>query len=1015
MSSQNAVSTQFAHAREYLAKVLPWPQAGDSAPSYINIHWTVKSPGYDKATWRGTPCQSVDEAVKAIEYALKKPDTRDIYACMSSQASFAERAGAKGKFRTAVRSQQGAVALKSLFIDLDAKGTDKNSYATLNEAVAALGEFLKAADMPKPSLVVASGGGLHVYWTLTRALQPHEWQPFARALAEATKLHGLKCDTQCTIDSARVLRVPDTFNNKLDQPRKVRLAGPRADFDYSIERIERALVPYKTITPPHVNGFDPTLFPRRPAIQGVSELAAGIEPAKAPPVNLDSVALECGFIGDALATGGKDISNPLWNLTTLISTFTEGARADAHRMGDKHTGYTVESTDEFFDRKSREKDEKGLGWPSCKAISATGAIQCQKCKHFTTQRSPLNFGSRTLTATSHQPAIVPQTTANSLATASSGSSAGATSPPPTQSDLPSGYVRGLNGVISALILQDDGTSKPVPICEYRMDEPWLQSAPNTLHFTSTIERGKTQQISLETEYVNSMDMRKMLQVQGLMLPVGPKGMENVARFFVSWIKQLQESRDSVTSSPFGWSVKNGKEEGFVYAGRLWTPKGDSAAASADTVTGKHYQPTGELAPWTAAAELITAQCRPDLEALLASAFAAPLVRFTGQPGVLLSAYSTESGIGKSTVLKIAQAVWGDPIRAVQSLSDTQNSVMNKLGEIKSLPLYWDELKTEEDTKKFVNIVFQTTQGKEKSRMRSNVTQREPGSWQTLLVSASNDSLLDYVTAQTNSTTAGLYRIFQYVVKPAVSDGPGQIEPSEATHVVAKVHDNYGQVGLAYAKFLGANFAAIENDVHDYSKELGTEVKTTPDERFWIALISVICLGARYANKLGFTKFNEEALKSFMLEVLVDMRKVRIEQPADMDKAINVSTRFGQFLTAMSGRHTLFTNLIHAAHGKPASNSIQVDFKRCDIKRLDGIYVQVGVSDKRMRFSSTYFNRWLSQHGFPQRVFTDALIRQFGMCTVRGRLGAGTDHQGGALEYLFEIDLANPAAAGFFDA
>lgn len=325
-----------------------------------------------------------------------------------------------------------------------------------------------------------------------------------------------------------------------------------------------------------------------------------------------------------------------------------------------------------------------------------------------------------------------------------------------------------------------------------------------------------------------------------------------------------------------------------------------------------------------------------------------------------------------------------------------------------------QLKTEEDTKKFVNIVFQTTQGKEKSRMRSNVTQREPGSWQTLLVSASNDSLLDYVTAQTNSTTAGLYRIFQYVVKPAASNGPGQLEPSEAAHIVAKVHDNYGQVGLAYAKFLGSNFVAIENEVCAYAKELGKEVNTTPDERFWIALITVTCLGARYANQLGFTKFNEEALKAFMLEVLEDMRKVRTEQPVDMHKAINVSTRFAQFLNAMSGRHTLITNKIHTAHGKPVSNSIQIDVKRCDINRLDGIYVQVGVNDKRLRFSSTYFNRWLAQQGFPQRVFTEALTREFGMCIARGRLGAGTIHQAGALEYLFEIDLTNPAAAIFFD-
>ena len=38
----------------------------------------------------------------------------------------------------------------------------------------------------------------------------------AFALAEETKQHGLKCDAQCMIDTARVLRIPHTFNCKSD-------------------------------------------------------------------------------------------------------------------------------------------------------------------------------------------------------------------------------------------------------------------------------------------------------------------------------------------------------------------------------------------------------------------------------------------------------------------------------------------------------------------------------------------------------------------------------------------------------------------------------------------------------------------------------------------------------------------------------------------------------------------------------------------------------------------------------
>ena len=79
----------------------------------------------------------------------------------------------------------------------------------------------------------------------------------------------------------------------------------------------------------------------------------------------------------------------MWNHTTLIATFTDDARNDAHRMGDQHPGYTKETTDEFFDRKVSEKEEKGLGLPLCATISGAGCTACQTCPHFANGRSPL--------------------------------------------------------------------------------------------------------------------------------------------------------------------------------------------------------------------------------------------------------------------------------------------------------------------------------------------------------------------------------------------------------------------------------------------------------------------------------------------------------------------------------------------------------------------------------------------------------------------------------------------------
>jgi hypothetical protein len=120
-------------ARRFLAKALPWPIPGEG---YVNIYWTRQGQGYDRPMWTGRAVSSVNEAANTIQFALKDGATRDVYVAMSSQRECEERTSTKGhKYRAAVRSQQNAVALKSFYIDLDAKGTDKNSYASKDEAI----------------------------------------------------------------------------------------------------------------------------------------------------------------------------------------------------------------------------------------------------------------------------------------------------------------------------------------------------------------------------------------------------------------------------------------------------------------------------------------------------------------------------------------------------------------------------------------------------------------------------------------------------------------------------------------------------------------------------------------------------------------------------------------------------------------------------------------------------------------------------------------------------------------
>jgi hypothetical protein len=84
-------------AQQYLAKVLPWPQEGDALPSYVNIHWSLNKMNQNgKPIWTGGATRSVQEAINTVSWALKNPDTSDIYVCMSSHALALEEVSKKG-------------------------------------------------------------------------------------------------------------------------------------------------------------------------------------------------------------------------------------------------------------------------------------------------------------------------------------------------------------------------------------------------------------------------------------------------------------------------------------------------------------------------------------------------------------------------------------------------------------------------------------------------------------------------------------------------------------------------------------------------------------------------------------------------------------------------------------------------------------------------------------------------------------------------------------------------------
>ena len=358
-------------ARDFLLQVVPWPTNGDGG--FITICWQIPGEkGFLSRSYR-----TIDEAIEQIDRLQAEPV--NVYFCLSRQ-----RRRGRG-------SRADATFIGSGWFDLDFKLNNPNNYASLTEAIAAVFRFCDELGIPRPSLIVFSGGGLHVYWLSTVMLTVEDWQPYADALKNAARAYGLKADLGCTGDAARVLRVPGTRNHKYDPPPTVRVldkysTGERHDF-------AKVFAPLLKIAPvgkgshktPKPIGTLADAFKHLP----LRSLGAGIEGP--PPLDLKAVEKGCGWLRHAHATGGADQSEPLWRDALRCLVFFENGETLIHEFSEKHADYDYNATEVKYDRARQDKEDQDLGYPLCQTICDHELTHCKACPHLKLGKSPLHL------------------------------------------------------------------------------------------------------------------------------------------------------------------------------------------------------------------------------------------------------------------------------------------------------------------------------------------------------------------------------------------------------------------------------------------------------------------------------------------------------------------------------------------------------------------------------------------------------------------------------------------------
>lgn len=823
------------------------------------------------------PATTIDDAVRLAEW-VDKQQKNSYFALATFKEEYKNE---KGK-RRIKRKRKNVDQLKALWVDIDYKSC---APATHVGALQALTSFLSKTGFPKPTAMVSSGNGLHMYWPLGTAIGLEDWLPIAEGFKSLCQREGLPADHACTADASRVLRPVGTHNWKdMGNPKPVVWVGGSGGTytpDSLIAALRQCSVEptsnKRVLQKPSgrsggehggEDGLGHLPEHLRKATEGSSSASEYTHGTGKRPQNAKSVFQKCAALRSILSTGGAFQDEPEWSATlTLLAHLDDGAKF-VHAMSEKHPDYDADTTMEKWQQKV-EAVEDGTGPTLCSTFETWHEDKCKACPFYKSKKvkTPKSL------AYMDDPATPKDDKSPSLKLMPVGH----------KINYPRNWRMGGNQDCIERSIWNDETKQyewtPVlrQVWELRKARRSIQSDKFELALTN--KHGvSTRKFEVPSWFLGSNpDLSKALADNGCPI-VDPNEFKEFRKLMQTWLDELrkQNNIEDITGQ-LGWIIDTDTDErpiiGFATGTSAYYINGDVREGVVAAV-GKYkgivdsFKPNGRLEPWKDAAAAIVDQGCDHLITLLATSFAAPLMRFTDQPGAVVSIVSEDSAAGKSTGLRLAQAVWGNPRHAPATMDDTQTVVKNKLAFLQNLPAYWDEVRGDEQKmQSFIQIAFQVAQGRDRERANSKAETIRAEEWQTLLAACSNESLFDLAAERAAESNAGIYRIFECKVAP--SEYP--IHDSEIMSLISQLDTNYGLAGLEYAKYLVDNFEAVRNEVQTFRLVLEKKTNLQGPERFWIAAITAMVLGARYAGKAGLVQIDTKRLLNYLINSLHKLR------------------------------------------------------------------------------------------------------------------------------------------------
>ncbi len=308
---------------------------------------------------------SIGELEGVISTYLKNRQIADLYFSVGLQ-----RSPDNGKAGRGVATD--IVAIPGLWLDLDCK-EGSHSQVNLPSKEEAL-NFL--TEMPlQPSILVDSGGGLHVYWLFKEPWvlnRSSDWESaaqlsldFQRTVQGWGNRRGWQFDV--TADLSRILRVPGTLNAKCNPRRTVRIVELNPSLRYNPSDFEPYLMPSEAKVGNRM---------KKPNLPKQIFANLSVEPI------LEGCKWFRHCVDDA-----PTLPEPEWfAMLTILAKLKDG-NALAHQFSGPYSGYSMSETEAKFAHASTFS-----GTHSCYKIGLiNGGKHCASCHYQGKIKNPLSL------------------------------------------------------------------------------------------------------------------------------------------------------------------------------------------------------------------------------------------------------------------------------------------------------------------------------------------------------------------------------------------------------------------------------------------------------------------------------------------------------------------------------------------------------------------------------------------------------------------------------------------------